>query len=105
MIPNNTSGGLVAFVGGSTAGNVDLANEIANRLPLVIVTILLLSMLVLLVAFRSILIPLQAAVTNLLTALAAFGIVTAVLPVGLGDRHHRRRHLGATRCRSRATCR
>jgi uncharacterized membrane protein YdfJ with MMPL/SSD domain len=84
VIPNNTSGGLVAFVGGSTAGNVDLANEITNRLPLVIVTILLLSMLVLLVAFRSVLIPLQAAVTNLLTALAAFGIVTACFQWGWG---------------------
>ena len=57
-----------------------------------IITILLLSMLVLLVAFRSLLIPLQAAVTNLLTAMAAFGIVTAVLPVGLGDQPGRDRH-------------
>jgi uncharacterized membrane protein YdfJ with MMPL/SSD domain len=84
VIPNNTSGGLVAFVGGSTAGNVDLAAEISDRLPLVIVTILLLSMLVLLVAFRSLLIPLQAALTNLLTALAAFGIVTACFQWGWG---------------------
>ena len=100
VIPNATGKGIVAFVGGSTASNVDLAAEISNRLPLVIITILLLSMLVLLVAFRSLLIPLQAAATNLLTALAAFGIVTAVLPVGLGHRHHRRRHhrrLGADR--------
>ena len=49
-----------------------------------IVTILLLSMLVLLVAFRSLLIPLQAAVTNFLTAMAAFGIVTAVFQWGWG---------------------
>jgi uncharacterized membrane protein YdfJ with MMPL/SSD domain len=84
VIPNNTSGGLIAFVGGSTAGNVDLANEITNRLPLVIITILVLSMLVLLVAFRSVLIPLQAALTNLLTALAAFGIVTACFQWGWG---------------------
>ena len=49
-----------------------------------IVTILLLSMLVLLVAFRSLLIPLQAAVTNFLTALAAFGIVTACFQWGWG---------------------
>ena len=90
MIPSATrQGRRRAFVGGSTAGNVDLAAEISNRLPLVIITILLLSMLVLLVAFRSLLIPLQAAVTNFLTALAAFGIVTAVLPVGLGHRLRR----------------
>ena len=84
VIPPNTGNGLVAFVGGSTASNVDLASEIASRLPLVIVTILLLSMLVLLVAFRSLLIPLQAAITNLLTALAAFGILTAVFQWGWG---------------------
>ena len=84
VIPNATGKGIVAFVGGSTASNVDLAAEISNRLPLVIITILLLSMLVLLVAFRSLLIPLQAAATNLLTALAAFGIVTACFQWGWG---------------------
>jgi uncharacterized membrane protein YdfJ with MMPL/SSD domain len=84
VIPNATGKGIIAFVGGSTASNVDLAAEISSRLPLVIITILLLSMLVLLVAFRSVLIPLQAAVTNLLTALAAFGIVTACFQWGWG---------------------
>ena len=84
VIPPNTGNGVVAFVGGSTASNVDLAAEISKRLPLVILTILLLSMLVLLVAFHSFLIPLQAAITNLLTALAAFGIVTVVFQWGWG---------------------
>ena len=84
VIPNNTSKGVVAFVGGSTAANVDLAAEISKRLPLVIITILLLSMLVLLVAFRSVLIPIQAAITNFLAAMAAFGIVTAVFQWGWG---------------------
>ena len=84
VIPDHSEKGVTAYVGGSTAGNVDLAAEIASRLPLVIVTILLLSMLVLLVAFRSLLIPLQAAVTNFLTAMAAFGIVTAVFQWGWG---------------------
>ena len=68
VIPDNSGGASTAFVGGSTAANVDLAAEISSRLPLVIATILLLSMIVLLVAFRSLLIPLQAAVTNFLTA-------------------------------------
>ena len=49
-----------------------------------IATILLLSMLVLLVAFRSLLISLQAAVTNFLTAMAAFGILTATFQWGWG---------------------
>ena len=54
VIPNHSDKGVTAYVGGSTAGNVDLASAIASRLPLVIVTILLFSMLVLLVAFRSV---------------------------------------------------
>ena len=84
VIPKNTEKGVKAFVGGSTAGNVDLAAEITSRLPLVIITILILSMLVLLVAFRSVLIPLQAAVTNFVTAMAAFGILTACFQWGWG---------------------
>jgi uncharacterized membrane protein YdfJ with MMPL/SSD domain len=84
VIPQSSDKGVVAFVGGSTAGNVDLAAEIASRLPLVIGTILIFSMLVLLVAFRSVLIPLQAAITNFLAAMAAFGIVTAVFQWGWG---------------------
>ena len=84
VIPANSEKGLTAFVGGSTASNVDLAAEISDRLPLVIATILLLSMLVLLVAFRSLLIPIQAAITNFLTALAAFGILTVVFQWGWG---------------------
>ena len=84
VIPSNSEQGVKAFVGGSTASNVDLAAEISSRLPLVIVTILLLSMLVLLVAFRSVLIPLQAAATNFVTAMAAFGILTACFQWGWG---------------------
>ena len=75
---------MTAYVGGSTAGNVDLASEISSRLPLVIVTILLLQH-----AGAAGGLPLggdpaQAAVTNFLTAMAAFGIVTAVFQWGWG---------------------
>ena len=84
VIPENTGEGVAAYVGGTTAGNVDLAAEITDRLPIVILTILLLSMLVLMLAFHSLLIPLQAALTNLVTALAAFGVLTAVFQWGWG---------------------
>ena len=84
VIPSNSEQGVKAYVGGSTASNVDLAAEISSRLPLVIVTILILSMLVLLVAFRSVLIPLQAAATNFVTAMAAFGVLTACFQWGWG---------------------
>ncbi len=76
--------GMVADVGGNTASNVDLATLITQRLPLVILTVIGLSFLLLLVAFRSLLVPVQAAVTNLLSAAAAFGVVTAVFQWGWG---------------------
>jgi multidrug efflux pump subunit AcrB len=77
-------GGIQAFVGGSTAGNVDLAAEIQDKLPLVIVVVLGLSVIVLLLAFRSLLVPLQAAVTNVLCAGAAFGVLVACFQWGWG---------------------
>jgi len=76
--------GLTAYVGGTTAANIDLAGEITDTLPLVILTVALLNMLVLLVAFRSILIPIQAAVVITLIALAAFGLLTVLFQLGFG---------------------
>ncbi len=82
VIPSALSSGMVADVGGNTAANVDLAALITDRLPLVILTVIALSFLLLLVAFRSLLVPVQAAVTNLLSAAAAFGVVTAAFQWG-----------------------
>ena len=80
----NTEGGITSYVGGYTASYVDLASLISARLLLVIGTVLLLGFLLLMVAFRSLLIPLQAAVTNLLSAAAAFGVLTAAFQWGWG---------------------
>ena len=74
----------VAHVGGSTAGNVDLAEEISAKLPQVIFTVVLLSFFVLMLAFRSVIVPLQAAVMNLLSIGAAYGLVTFVFQEGHG---------------------
>ena len=76
--------GLTAYVGGTTAGNIDLADEITSSLPLVIATVCLLNMLVLLLAFRSILIPIQAAAVITLISLATFGLLTLVFQEGWG---------------------
>jgi putative drug exporter of the RND superfamily len=76
--------GVDAHVGGSTAQQLDLADLIAKRLPLIIAVVVGLSMLLLLVAFRSAIVPLQAAVVNLLAVGAAYGIVTAVFQKGHG---------------------
>ena len=73
-----------SYVGGFTASYVDLAALITDRLLLVIGTVILLGFLLLMVAFRSLLIPLQAAITNLLSAAAAFGVLTAAFQWGWG---------------------
>jgi RND superfamily putative drug exporter len=76
--------GADAHVGGSTAQQLDLADLIAQRLPLIIAVVVALSMLLLLIAFRSAIVPLQAAVVNLLSVGAAYGVVTAVFQDGHG---------------------
>jgi len=84
VLPPVDVNGMMSYVGGYTASYVDLAALISDRLLLVIGTVILLGFLLLMVAFRSLLIPLQAAVTNLLSAAAAFGVLTAVFQWGWG---------------------
>jgi putative drug exporter of the RND superfamily len=76
--------GVDAHVGGSTAQLLDVADLIAKRLPLVIAVVVGLSMLLLLIAFRSAVVPLQAAIVNLLAVGAAYGVLTAVFQEGHG---------------------
>jgi uncharacterized membrane protein YdfJ with MMPL/SSD domain len=86
VIPAATGSGVASYVGGTTAANVDLAAQITERLPLVIITVLALSFVLLLVATRSILVPVQAAITNMLSVVASFGVLTAVFQFGWGLR-------------------
>ena len=82
-IPDATTGtGVVAYVGGATAGYIDLADQISGSLPTVILTVILLSIFVLLLAFRSVAIPIQAAAMNLLGVAAAYGVIVAVFQWG-----------------------
>jgi putative drug exporter of the RND superfamily len=74
-----------SYVGGQTAGYIDLANQIADKLPLMIIVVIGLSFLVLLMAFRSVLVPIKAAVMNLLSVAASYGVVTAVFQLGWGS--------------------
>ena len=73
-----------AHVGGTTAGYVDLASEISSHLVITILVVIVLSFLLLLVAFRSLVIPLTAGLMNLVSIGAAFGVVTAVFEKGWG---------------------
>jgi uncharacterized membrane protein YdfJ with MMPL/SSD domain len=85
VIPQSTQGsGVEAHVGGSTASYVDLAAGISSKLGLVIFTVIALGFAVLLMAFRSIAVPAQAAVANVFSVCAAFGVLTACFQLGWG---------------------
>ena len=84
ILPGATGDGVTAYVGGNTASNVDLAATITSKLPIVIATVIALSFCLLMIAFRSLLIPAQAALTNLLCAAASFGVLTAWFQWGWG---------------------
>ena len=74
--------GMAVAVGGATATQVDFAHVLGTKLPLFIGIVVLLSALLLLVVFRSLLIPLQAAAMNLLSIGAALGVVQAIFQRG-----------------------
>jgi RND superfamily putative drug exporter len=76
---------LHVYVGGITATFADFASFAGAKLPWFLVAILGLSFLLLVVAFRSLLIPATAAVMNLIAAAAAFGVLTAVFQWGWGS--------------------
>ncbi|HET9126050.1 MAG TPA: MMPL family transporter [Solirubrobacteraceae bacterium] len=85
-IPAATRGsGVQVLVGGTTAIFVDFSHVLAAKLPLFIGIVVALSFLLLMAVFRSLLIPLTAAVMNLLSAGAAFGVLTAVFQNGWGN--------------------
>jgi RND superfamily putative drug exporter len=80
--PVANSAHLAVFVGGATASQVDLAHVLSTKLPYFIAAVILLSALLLLVVFRSLLVPLQAAIMNLLSFAAAVGVVQAIFERG-----------------------
>ena len=83
VIPAATKGtGAEVHVGGATAANIDINTSIADRLALLIGGVVVVSMLLLLVAFRSVVIAITAAVMNLLSVAAAYGVVAFFLKGG-----------------------
>ena len=75
---------LHVYVGGVTAANDDFATVIGHKLLLFIGIIIVLGFLLLLLAFRSLLVPIVAAMMNLLSAAAAFGVLVAIFQFGWG---------------------
>ena len=85
VIPQSTAGMDVdAHVGGQTASYVDLAAGISAKLMLVIAAVVALGFVVLTMAFRSVLVSTQAAIANVLSVTAAFGVVTLCFQEGWG---------------------
>ncbi|MFD3931140.1 MMPL family transporter [Streptomyces sp. NPDC058614] len=76
--------GVTAHVGGVTAVSKDFSSVTADRLPYFVLAIIGLGFLLLMVAFRSIVVPLTAAVMNLIAAAASFGVLVAVFQYGWG---------------------
>jgi putative drug exporter of the RND superfamily len=72
----------VIHVSGRTATAVDFGNTISRKLPLFLAVVIAISALLLLVVFRSLVVPVQAAVMNLLSIGASMGVVTALFQKG-----------------------
>ena len=73
-----------AHVGGATASFADLSERVQTRLPIFIAGVIGLSFILLMLVFRSILVPVKAALLNLLSIGAAYGVLVMVFQWGWG---------------------
>ena len=73
-----------SYVTGTTAGAVDFTNQITSRLAWVIIAVVAISFILLTIAFRSVVIATKAAVLNLLSIGAAYGVIVAIFEWGWG---------------------
>ncbi len=85
VIPGAVAGtGLVVHIGGSTATFSDLSGFLGSHLPVFMLVVLGLSFVLLLVVFRSLVVPLKAVIMNVLSIGAAYGLLVAVFQWGWG---------------------
>jgi putative drug exporter of the RND superfamily len=83
VVPAATAGtGATAYVSGFTAAGVDFTSYLAKRMLLFFAVVLALSFLLLMMVFRSLLVPLKAVIMNVLSIGAAYGVVVAVFQWG-----------------------
>lgn len=82
VLPAAAGEGVTTYVGGTTARYIDIADRIGERLPLFFALVIGISFVLLMVVFRSLLIPLKAALMNLLSIGAAYGVIVAVFQWG-----------------------
>jgi RND superfamily putative drug exporter len=85
VVPGALAGtGARAYVGGQTAAFEDIAARIGDRLPLFLIAVIGITLVLISMAFRSVVIALKAALTTLLSAFASFGVIVAVFQKGWG---------------------
>ena len=83
MVPHvNAHTGVAVLIGGQTAASIDTAGLISARLLAVVAFVIVLSVLLLMAAFRSVVIPAVSAVATLLSTGAAYGVIVAVFQWG-----------------------
>src|SRR6201996_2097495 len=75
---------VTSYVTGTTAGTVDFSERITSRIPWLILTVVAIAFILLTVAFRSVVIAIKAAVFNLLSIRAAYGVIVAIFQWGWG---------------------
>jgi RND superfamily putative drug exporter len=78
--------GAAVYLGGENPAIIDMADMVGGRMLTVVVAVVGVALLLLVIAFRSILVPIKAALMNLLSIGASFGVVTAVFQWGWGIR-------------------
>ncbi len=83
VIPRAIEGtGMTVYVGGATAAFVDIGDKINDRMPVFFAIVIGLSIILLAAVFRSIVVPIKAALMNLLSIGATYGVVVAVFQWG-----------------------
>jgi RND superfamily putative drug exporter len=84
VIPGAIAGTNVAaaYIGGATAAQIDFSHVVATKLPLFIAVVVVVASLVLMIAFRSFVIPVTASAMNILAAGATFGVLVFVFQEG-----------------------
>jgi RND superfamily putative drug exporter len=71
-----------SYVTGTTAGGVDFTSQISSRLAWLIIAVVAISFLLLTTAFRSVVIAIKAAILNILSIGAAYGVIVAIFEWG-----------------------
>jgi RND superfamily putative drug exporter len=84
-LPAATAGtGVRPYVAGGVAAFIDVGDQITARMPLFFASVLGLSFLLLMLVFRSVVVPLKAVIMNLLSIGAAFGVLVLIFQEGIG---------------------